>query len=256
MKEKERNDRIKFCIKEYFMQDEKILLDVTMLELKTLGDLLRNNTFLGNQIYIGKEMIEDREEKHIEEYHGIVRENVEILKNRIRKEPEKYILLPISLEKEKNIIDYLCDHMEVILYTKLERRKEKIESMDLRARSYRGNVCFEWKFVQSVGFCNVPEIYEEEEKLFIRRVPEIAVYDSNFTRIFFKRIRLRIGNYVVRMEKIGDDRVWYRIYKVVNYHSRSNLIEITSKVILKGEKKPDLQSIPESFQKMILENLC
>lgn len=255
MNKEQKEKRIQACIKEYFLQDEEILLDASILELESLRNLLGNNTFFGNKVYIFSESLKNVEEKHPSERITIVKENVAYLRKSLNKHSQYFKEIFDEQDSEKDIIHFLQRHKEMVLYTKIEGRKEKLLKMGLRVRSYRGACSFDWKFVYKAGFADLSEIHEKDKRLYLEKSDRIEVYRSLKEKLCGERIYLKKGYYLLYKERMENGKMKVRLFQVVNYHSRKNLMERCWSIFTPEDKTDCIRHVSINLRELVSQEL-
>ena len=246
-----REEKIAICSREYFNSDQTILIHSSMLRVRDLISLMLNNTYFGNKILFSKNDV-DAYESFTEEVNGeLVTKNAKQILEFITKSPSEYQVVNIE-EGEKGILRFLKKNKDVILYTTEIRLKEFLENKGLRCRRYRKQAIFDQNDLKVVKYTSLDKIENRAKCNFVKTSKQVKVYNSNKEELSYEEVKLTVDDIILVIEPKGDI-TRYIIYRVVNYHSKRNLIQIAW-----TDVKPDseeIRFIPEDLVEIVRENL-
>lgn len=246
-----RKEKIRICCREYFSSDQVILIDSSMLRVRTLRDLLQNNTYFGNKILFSKSDV-DAYENFTEEANGeLVTKNAKEIIRLVNKYPLEYQVVDIE-EGENGILQFLMQNKNVILYTIEDEMKETIESHKLRCRKYKKQANIDKDFPKSVRYISLEQVENRGKCNFVKTSKDIKVYNSSKEELRYEEVKLTENDIILVIKRM-EDITKYVIYRVVNYHSKRNLIQIAWTDVKKGSQ--EINWIPEELVEIIRKNL-
>lgn len=244
----DKQQKINICCREYFISDETILVDSTMLAVRRLKFLLENNIYFGNKILFLKEDIERYKGFTIERNGELLTTNASIILQMIRENSTCYQIVDV-LNKTSEIIKFLQENSSIILYTIDSNLKEFIEKQGLRCRVYKKQVKIDERFPHYVRYCTLKEVERRGKSNYLKPNENIKVFSKFGKKLNLKEVKLTINDYIVTIHsQYGITK--YTIYKVVNYHSIKNLIRMA----WDETKNPDEQFL-ENMLKSTIKNV-
>lgn len=246
-----KKEKIRICCREYFSSDQIILIDSSMLRVRTLSYLLQNNTYFGNKILFSKNDV-DKYVEFTEEVNGeLVTKNAKEIIRLVNNYPLEYQVVEMG-EGKNDILEFLMQNKDVILYTTEENLKEQVEKYKLRCRVYKKHANIDKDFPKSVRYVSLEQIQNRGKCNFIKPSDEIKVYDSNKQELIYKEVKLTENDIILVIKRM-EDITRYIIYRVVNYHSKRNLIQIAWSDVKKGTQ--EIKWIPDEFVEIVRQNL-
>lgn len=251
IKRAKREEKIRICCREYFISDEIILIDSSMLRVRNLIFLIQNNTYFGNRILFSKKDIEEFKSFKEETNGELVSKNAKEILRLINKYPSDYQIVDIE-EGENGIVKFLIQNEEVILYTIQPELKEIVEKHNLRCRMYKKQVKIDKDFPKSVNYSTLTQIHCEGRKNFLKQSKDIKVYDENKVQLTYPKVKLSRNHIILVIERKEDITKCY-IYKVVNYHSRRNLIQLGWSDVKNCSQ--EIKGIPNEYLEIVRKNL-
>jgi len=251
IKRVKREEKIRICCREYFISDEIILIDSSMLSVTNLIFLLQNNTYFGNKILFFKKDIEEFKSFKEETNRELGTKNAKEILKLINKYPSDYQIVDIE-EGENYIIKFLMHNKEVILYTTQTELREVVEQHNLRCRLYDKQVKIDKDFPKSVNYSTLTQIQCEGKKNFLKQSKDIKVYDQNKVELRYNKVKLS-RNYIILVIERKKDITKCYIYKVVNYHSRRNLIQLGWSDVKNCSQ--EIRGIPSEYLEIVRKNL-
>lgn len=246
-----REEKIAICSREYFNSDQVILIHSSMLRVRDLISLLLNNTYFGNKILFSQNDIYAYEGFKEEVDGELVTKNAKEILELIAKYPSEYQVVKIK-EGERGLIEYLNKNKNVIVYTTELELKELIEKSGLRCRKYKKHATFDREYLKTVKYVSLDKIKNKGKCNLLETSKNIKVYNSNKEELVYQRVKLTVDDIILVIEP-NDNLTRYIIYRVVNYHSKRNLIQIAW-----TDVKPDsegIKFIPEDLVEIVKENL-
>lgn len=220
----DKQQKINICCREYFISDETILVDSTMLAVRRLKFLLENNIYFGNKILFLKEDIERYKGFTIERDGELLTTNASIILQMVRENSTYYQIIDIQ-DKTSEIIKFLQENSSIILYTINSELKNFIEKQGLRCRVYKKQAKIDERFPHYVRYCTLQEVEHRGGANYLKPNKNIKVYRKNGKELKFKEVKLTLNDYIVTIDR-QHGITKYTIYKVVNYHSIKNLIRM------------------------------
>ena len=250
-KKASKKEKISICCREYFNSDQIILIHSSMLKVRNLIFLLENNVYFGNKILFSKKDIEESQ-SFIEEVNGeLVTKNAKEVIRFVNKYPLDYQVVEVE-EGEDGILQFLMQNENVILYTTEDELKETVERYKLRCRTYKEQVKIDKDFPKSIKYTSLKEVVNRGKCNFIRTSEEIKVYNSNKEELQYGKVKLSVNDIILVIER-KEDTTKYYVYRVVNYHSKRNLIQIAWTDIKNGSQ--EIKWIPKELVEIIEKNL-
>lgn len=241
----DKQQKINICCREYFISDETILVDSTMLAVRRLKFLLENNIYFGNKILFLKEDIEKYKDFTVEKNGELFTENAFSILQKIEENSTYYQIVDVK-EETSEIIQFLKENNRIILYTTNSELKETIEKQGLRCRVYKKQSKIDERFPHYVRYCTLQEVERRGGSNYLKPNKNIKVYSKNGKELKLKEVKLTLNDYIVTIHsQYGITK--YTIYKVVNYHSVKNLIRI----VWDETKNPDEQFLENMIKRTI-----
>lgn len=208
--------------KAYFMRDENLLIDSSMLGVKAFPFIIYEHIYFGNKILIPDFCIRDME---IEANDETVNRNMEILKGQItRDERGNYRIVQISYPKSsrrEQIINFLSNNRRVILLTCKPIMQNECQERNLRYKRYYAN-SMELN-TYGLPLHTIGAIQFNKRDMYIcnrEGRTRIFVYDRNLNlKGYARKVLVDLYDYIFF---ITDKKEVYTIliYQIVNCHSR------------------------------------
>lgn len=268
---------VKECMKEYYREDKKVLIDISLTQVVCSVFYIHNLIFFGNKILVEKETLELlkqlRDESPENPRQEIKQQNARVFLEIIEKSQnagDKNIEIIDLTENGSNKVDkilgFLKKYPDVIfctskssLYGRLMDLGAPIKQLSLlyegtqEANPFRyGKIC---KF-ETIGAIK----FDEKGEMFIHQRGEtyIRVYNSNkVLKSENTMVKVNVGNFVLIRGKDKEGKYSFNLYEVVSKHTRNHAIRIIWTDLRAGETRNKyIDRLPYKFRMMIAENIC
>ena len=115
MNEKEMRTLVRDCLNQYYKEDKKILIDISVLQIMSIPYILYNLIFFGNKIYLSKETFEG--------FHKAKNKKITTKREEIVEKNASYILEAIQRDEQTDYHNYTIIDMNEYGTTKKGRIK-------------------------------------------------------------------------------------------------------------------------------------
>ena len=234
--------------KEYFSNDKIIFLDVSMLKVRKLRNVIENNLFFGNTIWISLKAMHTVQELMEKGENNIKTTNANILVHLWEKNKQQFVILDIQTDAD---LDFLEEHQEVILYTSSKKKQELARKRKIHVRLYsiyNGADKYNTKKFdfQTLGCMQMDEelnmYYILKEDTLSRKETKKIVYNKEsmgnveyLIKNNEERQYIGIGDLVIIKVK-KDKVITFMVYLMVNNHRKHNVVKLLwTDVPIQGE---------------------
>lgn len=268
MDEKQMKILVRNCIKEYYEEDKRILIDVSVLKITCITYFLYNLIFFGNSIVLAKETLESilkiSNKKSNDTKSEIAIKNANYLIEAIKKDERgNYQIIEMekcSGGKTQSICNFLKQNEDVIyclsdksLYQILKDRglSSQLNFIEIGKREENPfqDKRFKFETIGAIQFENEEMIIYQKESTIIR------VYNQKGQERTDKVKKVKIRDYVLIIGK-KEDRSSFNLYQVVSRHTRNHAIRIIWTELKKGQiTNKYIDRLPYQYRKMILDNV-
>lgn len=264
MDEKQRK-LVRTCLAEYYEEDKRILLDISVTQIACITFLVYNLIFFGNKVIISKEtfnkMIELSKYKAKTKSEEIRRNNCIYLLDHIRRDTNNnYSIVNLEGEQYTETKEFLLQNPDTIFYLANDILFEKLiedgissKQLYLMKQGMRETDPHEDKFLK---FETIGAIQFEKQKMIIypRDGVIIKVYNSKGIEKTVKEINTK--DFVLIKKAKKQNLYSYNLFQVVSKHTRNHAIRIIWTDLQIGEKTNKyIERLPYEYKKIILENI-
>lgn len=224
--------------KEYFCKDTIIFMDVFMLKVRYLRNIIENNLFFNNSIWIPSGMMKTVQELMLVEEKSIKCQNAYIFFQLWERNKDKIRIINIKKEEE---FSFLQQHAEIVLYTSSEKKQELAKKKEIRVRLYGDYNGADRYKPQSLNFetLGCAKVDEETQMYYIAKKDDVSKKETE--KIVYNRENMGNVEYLIKNERerqyieVGDlviikvrkDRIFtFIVYFVANNHSKHNVIKL------------------------------
>lgn len=264
MNERERKYWVKDCLREYYDEDKKILIDISVLQITCISYFLYNLIFFGNKILIFKENLNEiakiSKQKASNKEEDIRIRNAGYILDAIQREKESNHRNIILLEKQQDIINFLVQEPNHIFCLANIKLYEELSNYGLRKKLLfleKGKVEVNPHKSKSVKFETIGAIQFENDKMIIRSKEGtlIRVYNRRGEQRNGETLEVRPTDYILIRGK-KENCYSFNLYQVVSCHSRNQAVRIIWTDLKIGEKSNKyIDRLPYEYRKMITENV-
>lgn len=264
MLEKERKLWVKDCLREYFEEDKKVLIDISVIQITCVSYFLYNLIFFGNKIIIFEETLK--------EIAKISRQKGESKEEEIKIRNAGYVLDAIQKDKEKgyrnirvpkgkvDVINFLEQDSNNIFCLADIELYEKLSNYGLRKKLLfleKGKVEVNPHRSKSVKFETIGAIQFEDGKMIIhsKEGTLIRVYNRRGVQRSGKKLEVKPTDYIL-IRGVKESCYSFNLYQVVSNHTRNQAVRIIWTDLKIGQKTNKyIDRLPYEYRKMILENV-
>lgn len=265
MKENQIKQLVRDCVKEYYAEDKKILIDISILQCTCITYFLYNQIFFGNKVLLFEETLN--------KVKKISKENTIDTKSEIRIKNAGYLLQAIERDERANyqIIKSKGESKFQSVCTFLQENEDGVYALsdsmlyqDLREAGFVRNL----KFVQ-MGKREINPFQSRQFKFetigaiqFVNEEMRIKQKGSTKIKVYNKRgfekneveYKVEVGDYVLLIGE-KDTCLSFNLYQIVSKHTRNHAMRIIWTDLQKGQNTNKyIGRLPYMFRKMILEN--
>jgi len=264
MDEKERRHWIKNCLREYYEEDKKILIDISTMQIVSITYILYNLIFFGNKILISKQTLNEITRISTQKPNS-KREEI-LIKN------AGYILQAIQRQKIEGYKNFEIVEENIDVKSFLEQGPNNIFCLsnynlydELNGYGLRHKLLFVEKGIQEtnphksdrIKFETIGAIGFEDGKMFIHPKGEnlIKVYNKRGVEKEGEILEVKPGDYVL-IRGVKDGYYSFNLYEVVSRHTRNHAVRLIWSKLKIGEKTNKyIESLPYEYSKIIYDNL-
>ncbi len=277
VEEKERRKIVKECLKEYYDEDKKILIDASILQATNSIYVIYNLIFFGNKIYYSKETLAEirkisKKEESSSKREKIITDNAIYFLDAVERdnqdEYKNYNEIDMSRygsSKKIRIKEFLDQNPDAIFYTAEKRFCEELENSGVERKQvyyyeegtteinpFEGKLKFTTlsskKSCKNREICVYPSKWKSLIKVYNNRLNEKREDERG-------KIQLSKRNFLLIRNNKKEVYSFY-IYEIVSKHSRNNAIRIIYTELKKGEKTNKyIERLPYMYQKLIIQNI-
>lgn len=268
MNEKQMRALARDCVKEYYEEDKKILIDISVLKIACITFLLYNQVFFGNKVLLTREtwnaILRESKKQIRDKRSEIIINNANYLIQAIEKdERENYQIIELEkgkYEKAQRIWNFLKQNVDTIFYLSDPFLYQHLRDNGLNSQlnyiemGKREVDPFQYK---SFKFETIGAIKFEDGEMLIypKESPVIKVYNQKGQERTNKVKKVKIRDYVLIVGK-KEDGLSFHIYQIVSKHTRNHAIRIIWTDLKNGEKTNKyIDRLPYQYRKMILDNV-
>lgn len=268
MDEKQMRVLLREFIKEYYEEDKRILIDISILKINCIVFLLYDLIFFGNKIILAKEtfyaILKESKKKSYDKRSQIIIKNANYLIERIKKD-EKGNYQIIKMKKSKggkiqSVCNFLKQNEDAIYYLSDMHTYQKLRdnglSKQLNFIEIGKSILDPFKD-KNFKFETIGALKFENEKMLIypKENPIIKVYNQKGKERTNAVQEVKIRDYVLIIGK-KEDKVSYNLYQVVSRHTKHHAIRIIWTDLKKGQKTNKyIDRLPYQFRVMIQDNI-
>ena len=272
MKEEQMKLLVRDCIKEYYEENKKILIDSSVLKIACIIYLLYNNVFFGSEVLLTKETFNEilKESKNnIYNKRSEIRVNnakfiLQAIEKNNKEGRKNYQIIEIGehrygkiqcisnfLEQNTDVIFYLAD---VPLYQDLRNKgvsNKRLKFLEIGMREVNPFQYKNLKFetIGAIKFDNGEMLIRQRENNVIKVYDKTGKEKNNI----IKKVEIK-DNILIIGKK--EDRSSIILYQIVSRHTRNHAIRIIWTNLKKGEKTNQyIDRLPYLYKKIILDNV-
>lgn len=263
MRQHEINNVVKECVNNYFNEDQKVMIDESLMRIKGFIFYIYDLIFFGNKIILSGETFK-KIKKSTNRIYKIYADNCSyLLKNMESDEYNNYTIVNLSKYKDspyRELVKYLQQNPDVIYLLANRKLYNKLASEGLlhRLKLFEvGTKIVSLCKNRSVKFMTLGFIQHKDGKMFLEDSSNetlIKVYNSNGEEKFGESIKVDINDIILTRSN-KDIKYSFNLYKIVTHHSRNFAIRIIWTDMLKGENTNFyIQKMDYKYQKIIEDN--
>lgn len=264
MEQMNRREFVKRCLKDYYEEDKKILIDPSVCKIFCAQYLLGDLIYFGNEILVYREMIETLKDyinsDCSSKWKQIRKRNAEGIISKMETDAKakfNEITLPKAKNKADRIAEYLRANAEVLFYLADEKLYQ-----DLLEKGFRHQLYFMNEqttniriFKQGYQYETIGAIQFNNGKMFIfqKEGVEIKVFDPKGRERTGSEVKER--DFVLLKSNRGNEVTVNRLYQIVSRHTRNHALLIIWTDLKSGERSNEyIQRLPYFLQKIIADN--
>ena len=251
----------------YFKEDKIVMLDESLMRIKSIMFYLYDLIFFGNKIIIPKEMLKRVEANKKRLTYKILSDNSNYLLKAMEKDKElgyqNYQVVDIGNKGKKfeeRVYQYLKNNPNVVYllesqktYDYLKQKglsgRVKLLKREMRIMSICKNKA---SYFSTLGF-----VVHEDGKMYIIKRPGstlIKVYDKDDNEKIGEKIEVEVKDTVL-VRSTKDLKYSFNIYEVISRHTRNSAVKIIWTDMMKGQTTNFyIKKLDEKYQKMIADN--
>lgn len=257
-REDERKDFVKRCMKEYYEEDRKILIDISICNVYVAKYIIGDLIYFGNNILISEEDLK-LVKRLASNNSDIVQEQIRTINARaILKRKINKTTLPKATSKAEKFEKYLKDNQDIILYVEDATLYQKLLERGLRKQLY-----LMYKGMDDIGlfktiykFETIGAIqFENNGKMLFspREEPIIKVFDSKGREKCGKVIEVKQRDIILIKSIKEDGAKNLALYEIISRHTR-NQASLILRTILKKEENTNffIEKLPYMLQNIMI----
>lgn len=267
MTEYEMRKAAKECIQKCFEKDTEVMIDESIMRIKSVMFYVYDLIYFGNKILISKQTLDKIKSYSERNENRTMTTNAKyLLENMERDEYENYKIVDVSKEEgktsAKKLANYLTKNKDVVYllesrfyYQKLIElgleKQVKLVDLKIKISSFAKD--------RTVEFATIGAIQHENGKMFLTNRPGddtiFRVYDASGKEKNGETIEVEVNDIVlVRSDK--KRKYSFNLCKVITHHTRHHAIHIIWTDIVKGcGINFYVERLEDKYKKLILENL-
>lgn len=267
MKEKQMKELVRNCVKEYYAEDKKILIDISTLQCTCITYFLYNQIFFGNKVLFFKETLEEMQriskEEIVDVRSEILIRNAGYLLGAMEKDERgnyRIIKAKDNGNKVESICTFLKENQDGIyllsensLYEELRgegflKQLNFVEIGKREVNPFRNNKLFKFETVGAIQVKNDEMVINQKGDTIIK------VYNKRGFEKIDKESNIKVGDYVLLIGQKGQI-LSFNLYQIISKHTRNHAMRIIWTDLEKGQRTNKyICRLPYKFRKMILEN--
>lgn len=265
LREHELKTAAKECLENYFEEDRKIMIDESIMRIKSIMFYIYDLIYFGNKIIISKQTLEKIKDYSKRKYKRIMSDNSQyLLENMKRDKYGNYEIVDISKEdgntSAKKLGSYLAKNKHVMYFLESKKHYEKLAEMGLKEQlkllDFKMKVTSLCKS-KSIKFITIGAIEHKNGKMFLSNRPGdtvFKVYDNAGKEKKGEVVEVEVNDIV--LIRSNKNMIYsFNLCKVITQHSRNQAINIIWTDIAKGHKTNFyVERLEDKYRKMILDN--
>lgn len=267
MNEKEMKVLVRECVKEYYKEDKRILIDASIIQITSIIYVLYNLIFFGNKIIFSKEtydiILEISKRKYDSKKSEIAIRNANYLIEAIQRDKrgnyQRVDVESYGNTKIESIRNFLIQNSDTIFYL-----SNLFLYKSLKNDSLSSQLCFLEMGKREINpfrskyfkFETIGAIKFEEEKMNIyeKEGTLIKVFDKRGIEKEGEIKEVKLTDYVLIRGNKGS-KYSFNLYQIVSKHTRNHAIRIIWTDLKIGQKMNKyIDKLPYQYKKMILDN--
>lgn len=264
MTEYETRKAAKECIQKCFEKDTEVMIDESIMRIRSVMFYVYDLIYFGNKIIISKHTL--NKIKSYRNQEGTMSTNAKyLLENMERDEYENYQIVDISKEKghtsAKKLANYLAKNKQIVYLLESKYYYEKLKEFGVEKQLKLIDVktkISSFAKDRNVEFATIGAIQHENGKMFLINRPGdtiFKVYDDSGKEKKGETIEVEVNDIVlVRSDK--KKKYSFNLCKVITHHTRHQAIHIIWTDIVKGcGTNFYVERLEDKYRRIILENL-
>lgn len=262
MKKHECNVIVKNSKKYCFEEDKKVMLDESIMRMKSGISYIYDLIFFGNKIVISKKTMSKIERGKNRITYKIYSNNCTYLLENIKRDSHgNYEFIDLGSSEILGLINYLKENENVIYVTTNRKLYNKLKTVGLKNKLILLDENMKYMCIcksHAIKFSTLGFIKHNGKVMFVERRQKeklVKVYSkSGEEKQFDKSIEIEVGDIIfTRSDK--EMKYSFNIYQIVTRHSRNFAVRIIWTDLLKGEKTNFyVKRLDYIYQKMIEDN--